>query len=510
MNRKWLTAFILVILLTAGSLPLQASDHAAADTGSREISSSTVNIRSGPGLSYSVQGSLAKGEKVDVISQEGDWYEIKNGGETGWVAAWLTSSTSAETQNQKAVSSVDRLNVRSQPDLSSSVLTQMNAGDQAEIISETGDWLEIDFRNTRGFVSKQYITASETTKENPAPAASDVSSFEVAVSALNVRTKPNLSSSKKATVHEGEVYAVESTEGNWVQIRLSTDKTGWVYAFHGHLSDQSVRTAESSNAEMVTVLTDGTNLRSEPSTGSGVVSRANAGDQLVVADRQGDWYQVTLNDGQRAYIASWVVTADEAEAAPKTPKEKSSRKQGTLNGLTIVLDPGHGGNDGGTTGARNTREKDLTLRTAEILSHHLRAAGADVTLTRQSDVYVDLRNRVAEGHQLGADAFISIHYDANTDNSVHGFTTYYMQNHQLELAESVNSGLAGKLSLRNRGVQPGNYLVLRENQQPAVLVELGYLSNYNEERILTTEQFREQAALGLYSGIVNYFDAQLQ
>src|SRR5690606_14702897 len=106
------------------------------------------------------------------------------------------------------------------------------------------------------------------------------------------------------------------------------------------------------------------------------------------------------------------------------------RKKGTLNGLTIVLDPGHGGNDGGTVGVRETKEKDLTLKTSEILSHHLRSAGAEVLLTRQSDVYVDLRSRVSTGHQVAADAFISLHYDATDDNSVSGFTSYYMLDYQ--------------------------------------------------------------------------------
>ncbi|TWT09046.1 SH3 domain-containing protein [Planomicrobium sp. CPCC 101079] len=510
MNRKWLTAIILFFLLTANCLPIFGGHSAVAETGGTEINASTVNVRTGPGLSYSVSGSLAKGDKVTVTGQEGDWLEVQAGDASGWIASWLTSSSSDNAAAQKAVSSVDRLNVRAQPELSASVLTQMNAGDQAELIGETGDWVEVEFRNTRGFVSKQYITATKTSTENPAPAANDVSSFEIAVSALNVRKKADLSSDKIATVHQGEVYSVQSLQGNWVEIRLSADATGWVYAFYGHLSDKSAKSAASAAAETVTVLTAGTNLRSEPSTASGVVSRADAGDQLTVIDKQGDWYQVALPDGQEAFIATWVVTAGETAIAQKTTEKKeASRKAGTLNGLTIVLDPGHGGRDGGTVGVRGTTEKDLTLKTAEALSHYLRSAGAEVIMTRQSDVYVDLRKRVSDGHQVAADAFISIHYDAIADNSVHGFTTYFMHSYQQQLGEYVNAGLEGKLSLDSRGVRNGNYLVLRENQQPAILVELGYLSNFNEERIVTTSQFRDQAALGLYTGIINYFDAQL-
>ncbi|PKC51307.1 N-acetylmuramoyl-L-alanine amidase, partial [Rhizophagus irregularis] len=78
------------------------------------------------------------------------------------------------------------------------------------------------------------------------------------------------------------------------------------------------------------------------------------------------------------------------------------------------------------------------------------------------------------------------------------------------LAQYVNEGLASKVALRNRGAQLGNYLVLRENYQNAILIELGYLSNPTEERIITTDFYREQATLGIYNGILNYFDAQIE
>ena len=508
MNKKWLIVLILFFLAAADSLPLLETKTASAESGSLEIAESSVNVRSGPGLSYSVSGSVKKGEKLAEVSRSGDWIEVKTDDGTGWVASWLTVNAAADSASKMAVSSVNRLNVRSQPELSSAVLVQMDAGDQATVVRDAGEWLEVDFRNTRGFVSKQYISISENTSEKPASKATDVSSFEIAVDTLNVRTKADLTSSKQGVVQKGEVYPVLEMQGNWVKIQLSKKETGWAYAFYGHLSDQSVKSVSDSGTDLITVQTDGTNLRAQASTSSEVVSRANAGDKLPVVSNQGDWYEVSLPDGQNAFIASWVVASGET-VIEKTEEAKPDRKKGTLNGVTIVLDPGHGGNDSGTIGARKTQEKDLTLKTAELLSHHLQAAGADVRMTRQSDVYVGLRNRVSESHQAGADAFISIHYDATNDNSVSGFTSYYMHSYQKELAGYLNSGIANKLTIRDRGVQLGNYLVLRENRQAAVLVELGFLSNYSEERLVTTNQFREQAALGLYSGIINYFDAKL-
>lgn len=523
MKHKGSIALILFFLFIASSLPLLDKDHVLADTGTVEISGTTVNVRSGPGLSYSLTGDLEQGETVSVISKQGDWLEVRTDDQEGWIASWLTTAAGEEqtAAGQTAVSSVNGLNVRAQADLSAAVLTKMNAGEEAEVLSTTGDWIEINFRNTRGFVSKQYISLaeSEATAETEQPAGetepvekkdaiSKVSSFEIAVSALNVRSKPDLSSDIQQTVNKGQVFPVISMQGNWVEIELAEGKNGWAYAFHGQLSDQTAATVENDSTESVTILTDGTNLRTAASTASEVASRANAGDKLPVTGKQGEWYQVQLPDGQSAFVAEWVISSEES-TAEKEQTEVPDRKKGTLNGITVVLDPGHGGNDGGTVGVRKTEEKELTLKTAEILSQHLNAAGAEVVMTRQSDTYVDLRKRVAESHQAGADAFISIHYDSTEDSSVSGFTSYYQHDFQQELAEYLNAGLGDKLSLHDRGVQHGNYLVLRENRQPAVLVELGFLSNFNEERVLTSNQFREQAALGLYTGIIEYFDAQL-
>ena len=509
MTHKSTIAYIIMILLITQVLPFNGNFSASANTGGIEVSASSINVRSGPGLSYPVIASMKQGAAVEELSRSGDWIEVSVSGKTGWIASWLTKSSeqAAAAASKTAVSSVNRLNVRAQADMSASVLTQMNAGEQATILSETDGWAEVEFRGSRGFVSKEYISINDITSSNPAPAASDVSSIQIAVDALNVRKKADLTSSVQGTVKKGEIYTVLELEGNWVKIQLDGNKTGWVYSFYGHLSNETVEKKTDSSVDTVTIQTNGTNIRTQASTSSDVAARANAGDQLTVLAKQGDWYEVALPGGGTGFIASWVVADGALEI--NAEEDKPERKKGTLTGLTIVLDPGHGGNDGGTVGARKTEEKGLTLKTAELLSKHLQAAGAEVHLTRQSDVYVDLRQRVAESHKVAADAFISIHYDATEDSSVSGFTSYYTHGYQQELAGYLNDGLGKKLTIRDRGVQPGNYLVLRENRQAAVLVELGFLSNYTEERIISSQQFREQAALGLYQGTISYFDAQL-
>ena len=170
----------------------------------------------------------------------------------------------------------------------------------------------------------------------------------------------------------------------------------------------------------MTILSDGTNIREQATTSSQIVARADAGEKFPIVQRDGDWYEISLPSGQSAFVAKWVVSTDEDTLTTEpVMKQKTARVPGTLKGLTIVIDPGHGGNDRGTTGSRGTDEKDITLLTSELLAAKLKAAGANVVMTREADTYVSLRKRVAVSHQADADAFISLHYDANPDSACH-------------------------------------------------------------------------------------------
>src|SRR5690606_10506837 len=128
-------------------------------------------------------------------------------------------------------------------------------------------------------------TNATTQAESTAKALEQLSSFRIAVDALNVRAEPSLNAKVQGSVKKDEVFAVQGMEGNWVKLALSENETGWVYAFYGELSDQPAPQQAKSDAEAeaeetpagtetVTVLTDGTNLRAQASTSAEVVSRA--------------------------------------------------------------------------------------------------------------------------------------------------------------------------------------------------------------------------------------------
>ncbi|WP_301109733.1 SH3 domain-containing protein [Sporosarcina sp.] len=512
-NNRFGSILFLVIILFFSSLPSGFAETVTVD-------SPTLNVRSGPGLTYPVVGQLLDKESLQILETEGDWLKIQFEQSEGWVAKWLTSSTDASEQPKEIVSQVDSLNIRSSPSVQSAVVGKMRAGTVATATGQEGDWISITYDGRDGWVFAEYVSEmkktsfkqsdSEETVEQTTVAkeVTDPDKFTVAVETLNVRKKATQQSNKVTQIAKGESFTVIATDGNWVQIQLDKKKTGWVYSFHGHLSSKQPTsdTAVAEDQGIVTILTDGTNLRDQPSTSSPVVFRVNAGENYPIVSKQDDWYEISLPNGKQAFVAEWVVTTNDFSNTDSNESTETARVKGTLKGLTIVVDPGHGGHDRGTTGARGSIEKDLTLVTAELLATKLQNAGAEVILTRNSDTYVLLGARASIAQYHNADAFVSIHYDAHVDPSIAGFTSYYTRSEQQPLAEAINKGLASNISLRDRGAQFGDFHVLRENYRIGVLVELGYLSNYNEERQITTDRFREQATYGIYQGLLDYFN----
>ncbi len=195
-----------------------------------------------------------------------------------------------------------------------------------------------------------------------------------------------------------------------------------------------------------------------------------------------------------------------------------------LAGVTIVVDPGHGGEDTGAIGAAGTYEKNNTLPVGLDLADILRSAGANVVLTRSTDTLptganyterADLQARVAIAAKNKADIYVSIHNDSYSNPAVYGTTTYYSSdNPQADkskvLAQDIQKETLSALASyklgpnENRGVKDAPDYVIKYTSMPAVLIELGFISNAEEEKHLGSAKFQEQAALGIYQGILDY------
>lgn len=172
--------------------------------------------------------------------------------------------------------------------------------------------------------------------------------------------------------------------------------------------------------------------------------------------------------------------------------------------MVIVLDPGHGGKDSGAEG-QHTVEKKLTLQTAKQLEKTLSNLGATVYLTRDSDKFVSLKTRAAFAEEKNADLFISIHYNSSPSEEPHGITTFYYHEEDSKLlATTIHYSLVDETKAYDRGVLFGDYLVLRDNSVPSVLLELGFLSNMKEAEEINSSSYQEKLVKGISEGIITY------
>jgi N-acetylmuramoyl-L-alanine amidase len=174
----------------------------------------------------------------------------------------------------------------------------------------------------------------------------------------------------------------------------------------------------------------------------------------------------------------------------------------------IVVDAGHGGKDPGSTRRKNGTidEKIVNLDTALALERHLKKAGIDVVMTRRSDVSVELEDRPAFGNRHRPDVFVSIHADSAPNRLAQGFTIFIAENPPpgaLRAAELVRRELV-RAGVKDRGVRRRDLRVVRKSNGPAMLIELGFLTNAWEGRQLTSRAYRDRLAAAIARGLVAY------
>ncbi|WP_139999604.1 N-acetylmuramoyl-L-alanine amidase [Paenibacillus paridis] len=172
----------------------------------------------------------------------------------------------------------------------------------------------------------------------------------------------------------------------------------------------------------------------------------------------------------------------------------------------IMIDPGHGGKDPGATGASGKYERDYTLTLAMKVFDLLRDEPMfEPRLTRSTDLFVELEDRAAMANEWQADALLSIHGNTYTDASANGTETLHTEEGSRLLAQSVQQNMIKGLGFRDRGVKEEQLKVLSLSEMPAVLVEVGYLTNSDEESIMLSTDGQAAAAKGIVEGLKQYF-----
>ncbi|GGH45864.1 hypothetical protein GCM10008014_08170 [Paenibacillus silvae] len=171
----------------------------------------------------------------------------------------------------------------------------------------------------------------------------------------------------------------------------------------------------------------------------------------------------------------------------------------------IVIDAGHGAQDPGAIGPTGKREKDFNLTMAIKLDALLQAnPNLQVSLTRSTDVFLELRQRVKIANDQPADLFISIHANSSTSSTANGTETYFSRSTSAPLAGVIQRHMQAATGFKDRGARYGSFQVIRDTKMDAVLLEVGFISNPAEEQKLFDNDFQDRVALAVAKGICEY------
>lgn len=168
----------------------------------------------------------------------------------------------------------------------------------------------------------------------------------------------------------------------------------------------------------------------------------------------------------------------------------------------VVIDAGHGGHDRGGMPGQRIPEKGYALDVAKRLEGVLRAAGYKTVMTRRNDTFVSLGDRSSIANQQRSMIFVSIHFNAASNRDAHGIETYYSSGRASSaLARAIHSKVLRATGEEDRRVRSRRFYVLRRTKGPAVLCELGFLTNRDEARKITKSSYRQKLAEAVAAGI---------
>jgi N-acetylmuramoyl-L-alanine amidase len=173
-------------------------------------------------------------------------------------------------------------------------------------------------------------------------------------------------------------------------------------------------------------------------------------------------------------------------------------------GQTVVLDAGHGGSDPGAQRG-DIQEKEITLQIAARVKKLLETGGVKVVMTRGEDTAVTLEDRVVLTNNVQPDAFLSVHINSlETNSTIHGIETYYQTDQSRPLAQLIHAQLVGKLEAPDRNIRKARFYVINHTPVPAVLAEVGFISNKEERTKLISTDYQNQVANALAQGVILY------
>lgn len=217
----------------------------------------------------------------------------------------------------------------------------------------------------------------------------------------------------------------------------------------------------------------------------------------------------TLNIQTKASADAKTIQTVIKTKEPSKEKEQviSKGKEQTISNLyKVVIDAGHGGSDVGAT-RDGIYEKNITLAIAKMVEKNLKNKDVQTTMTLEKDKTVSLQERCDISNDTRPDVFVSIHVNSSVNDTIYGVETHWWKADSKDYANTVHANLAknfNKWKTKDRGLFKSQFYVINHTEAPAILVEIGFISNENERKAIITQKRQLEIAKAISEGIMNY------
>jgi len=506
-----------------------------ASLTSKIVTSKTdnLNIRQTNSATSKSLGKLNKGKTATYIQQKNGWVKIKTASITGWVSAtYVTISNNKTTaskpkitnakENLYFVVTANSLSVRSEPTSSSTKLDYVYKNESL-LISRTANngWVEVTYQTgKKGWVSVKYGTqkVKEPTTSSITVVVPEETTYYYVTERTGLTMRDNYSASAESlgqdVPFESKVQILKQASNGWIYVSYN-DVEGWINGstYYGFAStaDISFTASVPSKTQYFVMQSSTLNVRSLPTTAApslGKVSKGNYFKVLRVSNN--NWVEVQYTSKQKGWISANTTSSKITTKKPTTTVSDSVK--GSLAGIKIVIDPGHGKQDNGASG-NGVVEKTLNLKAAKAIQTAIENVEGTVYMTRTTDTqFLTLDERAAYAKQKGANAFISVHHNSGPSSAT-GYESYYSTSNRVssaKFAEAIHEGIKDAIkeeypSYSDRKLKKVDYYVVRYNSVVSVLLELGFVSNSSDAKLVNSDHYRETVAEGVVNGLLAYY-----
>ena len=331
----------------------------------------TLNVRPQPNTSQSAIGKLSEGEAVTIVGESGNWYEIEYNNSIAYVSkdyitfTPITPETPEITKQIAYVYNLDggTLNVRPQPNTNQAAIGKLAEGEAVTIVGESGNWYEIEYNNSTGYVSKDYITFTPITPETPEITKQIAYVYNLDGGTLNVRPQPNTSQSAIGKLTEGEAVTIVGESGNWYEIEYN-NSTGYVskdYITFNKPNQHPDANIDFETTPRIGVVIDSVtslNIRQEATTNSVILGTLTAKDEVSIIGRFNDFYKISYDDSYAYVHKDYVgvkatsnlngrvsyLTTEYSYSLTKFAQIQQSYTSGTIQSITSYLNPNNPAN----------------------------------------------------------------------------------------------------------------------------------------------------------------------